>query len=102
MSGRLGMSGSRNTAQAGPAPPLDGLIGQASLCEMMRQELRLGTSDIGELLLKNPADPRVQLLALAAQQSAVGGVPHQRMLEGIDRIRWRTPAEGQPRGDQRR
>jgi hypothetical protein len=90
MSGCLGMSGSCNTAPAGAAPPLDCLIGQASLCEMMRQELRLRTGNIGEFLLKNSADPRVQLPAPAAQQSAVGSVPHKRVLEDVARLWWRA------------
>jgi hypothetical protein len=35
----------------------------------------------------------VQLLSGTTQQFAVSGILHQRMLEGVDRIRRRAPAE---------
>jgi hypothetical protein len=37
----------------------------------------------------------MQLLALAAQQGAVGSVLHQRVLEGVRRIRGRPAPEDQ-------
>src|SRR4029077_17160245 len=88
VTGCLGMGGSGDAPRTGAAPELDRLIDQAGLREMMRQDLRLVVDDLRELVFKDLADTRVQLLTLTAQHRAVSGVLHQRVLEherGVER-----------------
>ena len=66
---------------AGSQPIDNRLLGQPAFDEMIGQDLRLRLDTPRKLLLKCYTDPRVQDLALAAQQSAVGSVPYQRVLE---------------------
>ena len=73
---------------------------QRGLREVTSQQFRPVGHDVGELLLQHLRDLGMQLLALRFEQRVVGGVLHQRMLEGIGRCRWRTLAEDQSRIDQ--
>src|SRR6516164_7052400 len=66
---------------AGSQPIDNRLLGQPAFDEVIGQDLRLRPDTPRNLLLKCYTDPRVQDLALAAQQSAVGSVPYQRVLE---------------------
>ena len=50
---------------------------------MMGQEFGLALDEIGEMLLQHRRDPSMQFLPPGAQQGAVGGVLHQRVLEEI-------------------
>src|SRR5207248_11161428 len=68
---------------------------KAGLAEMARRTLRLAINQQREMSLNRSGDIGVQLLAFAAQQRAVGGVLNQGMLEGIDCLGRRAPAEDQ-------
>lgn len=81
---------------AGLKPLIDRAPDIAGGGQMMRQELGLALDEIGEVLLQCRCDPAMQLSAPGAQQGAVGGVLHQRVLEEIGRLRWDTAAEQQP------
>ena len=50
---------------------------------MLREELGLAVHQLGEMGFERFGDPGMELLARAAQQSAVGGVLHQRVLEQV-------------------
>src|SRR6516162_7411706 len=75
------IGGPANRVFAGSQPIAHRLISQPAFDEMIGQDLRLRLDTLRKLLLKCYTDPRVQDLALAAQQSAVGSVPYQRVLE---------------------
>jgi len=85
---RLDHGRASERALAGLVPIIDGEIVKAGLRVMMGQCLRLGNRNFGEPLLQLCPDAGVEGLALAAQQRAVGSVPHQGMFEQIARI-WR-------------
>ena len=78
----------------------DGLRPKARLGEVMGQQLRLGLCLLRKVRLEHGGDAGVQLLALAAQQAGIGRVLHQRVLEGVDRVRRRPAAEDQLGVDQ--
>ena len=50
--------------------------------------------------LQGIGNPGVQRLALAAQQCRIGGVLHQRVLEGVKRVRGLAAAEDKTRFDE--
>ena len=58
---------------------------------MLSHERGAGSHDLRKLSLQRRGDLGVQLLTPVAQQRAVGGILHKRVLEGILRIR-RRPA----------
>ena len=60
---------------------------------VMRQQFRLVLGDIRELALKGFGDTGVKRATWLAQQSAIGRVLHQRMLEEIGRMRRHALAE---------
>src|SRR5450755_1386696 len=62
---------------------------------MLSQELRLCRYDLRELAFERGGDMRVKLLASAAEQGAVSGILHQRMLEQVARQRWHALPEQQ-------
>ena len=57
---------------------------------MLREEFGLGLHQPWGMGFERFGDLRVQLLPSAAQQAAVRRVLHQRVLEGIDRLRRRA------------
>jgi hypothetical protein len=73
-----------------------GPLGVAGGGQMMGRNLGLALDEIGELLLQPCRDAGVHLLALCAQQGAVGGVLDQRVLEEIRRLRRDAAAEQDP------
>ena len=81
---------------AGLQPLIHGALGVAGGGQMMRQEFRLALDEIGEISFQHRRGAGVQFLAPAAQQGAVGGVLHQRVLEQIGGVRRRPAAEQQP------
>jgi hypothetical protein len=85
----------RQLARGLPKP--NGGFGKARSGEMMGQDLRLGGPDVREALLDHAGDLAVQRLPAALQQRVIGGVLHQRVLEGVDSIRRRASTEGQSR-----
>ncbi len=78
--------------RAGGGPPTgltpedDGFFCEPSLGIMLCEQLGLAVHDLGEMGFERFGDLRVQLLARAAQQTAVRRVLHQRMLETVDRL----------------
>jgi len=54
---------------------------------MLREELGLAFHQLRGIGFERFGDLRVQLPSGIAQQAVVRCVPHQRMLEGIDRVR---------------
>jgi hypothetical protein len=57
---------------------------------MAREKLRLGIDQLGGKGFERFGVPPMQFLSRGAQQTAIGRVLHQRVLECIDRIRRRT------------
>ena len=51
--------------------------------QVMRQQLRFGGGGLREVCCEHPRDRGVQLLSAALQQRVVGGILHQRVLEGV-------------------
>src|SRR5215471_14220166 len=77
------------------APEARGLLDQAGLGAVTRQQLRLTLGDIRELAPECFGDTSVKRASWLAQQRAIGGVPHQGMLEQVGRIRRHTLREQQ-------
>ena len=82
------------------APPLDGRAAQSSLSEVMRHHLGLGLGPFRNLITNGFGDLPVKLLTRRLWQTGVDNVPHQRVLERVDRIGWHTALKQQPRGGQ--
>src|SRR5262249_29647631 len=74
----------------GLAPIKDGFLNKPSFTVMAREKLRLAVDHLGGKSFERFGDPPVQFVSGSAQQAAISGVLHKRMLEGIDRIGWRT------------
>jgi hypothetical protein len=53
------------------APPFDSGFGQPSLCEVMREQLRLGCSSGGKLIAQNLSRAAVQCLPTAFEQAFI-------------------------------
>ena len=83
MADRLEMGRSRRGMLAGLQPLIDRALGIAGSSQMMGQQFGLALDEIGEMLLQHRRDPGVQFLPPCAQQGAVGGVLHQRVLEQV-------------------
>ena len=62
---------------------------------MMGQEFGLALDEIGEILLQHRRDPSMQFLPPSAQQHAIGGVLHQRVLEEVGGMRSGAAAKQQ-------
>ena len=67
---------------------------------VVRQQLRAGSRQLGELLLQHLGDAGVEVLAAGFEQGAVGGVLDQRVLEAVGRLGRRAAAEDQLGRDQ--
>ena len=67
----------------GLAPQARGLLDQPSLGAVTRQQFRLTLGNLRKLALKGFGDASVKRTSRLAQQRAIGGVLHQRMLEQI-------------------
>ena len=80
-------------------PKRDRLLGLFRLGVVVRQQLGLGCLDVRETLLDYLGDPAVQFLPAPPEQRVVGGVLHQRVLKGVDRIGRRALLKG--KGDAR-
>ena len=96
MADRLAMRGSLGGVLAGFQPLIDRALGVASCGQMMCEELRLAFDNVSEMLLEHGHDAGMQFLPPAAQQGAVGGILHQRVLEEIGGLRRDSAAEQQP------
>jgi hypothetical protein len=97
MGDALGQGHAPHRQLASRAPERDGDLGEACSGEVMRQRLGLGGLDVREALLDYPRDLAVQLLPSTLEQRVVRCVLHQRVLEGVGRLRWRASAKRQPR-----
>jgi hypothetical protein len=87
-------------ALAGFQPIADGTLDLASFRQMMRQEFRLTRDPLGKAPLHDFGDARMQLLPIAAQKRAVGGILHQSVLEGVNRLWRRSALEHKFRSDE--
>src|SRR6516162_3256674 len=70
---------------------IDSALGQPSLDQVMRQKLGLGFGGLREEFLEGLGDVAMKLPLFVANQGAVSGIPDQRVLENIDRIRRFAP-----------
>src|SRR5438067_723185 len=89
-------------ALASSLPIADGTLDLAGFRQMMRQEFRLTLYPLGNAPLYDCGDARVQLLPIATQKCAVGGILHQSVLEGVSGLRRRSSLEHQFRSDKPR
>ena len=96
MADRFEMGRARRGMLAGLQPLIDRALGIAGAGQMMGQEFGLALDEIGEMLLQHRRDPGMQFLPPCAQQRAVGGVLHQRVLEEVGGVRSDAAAEQQP------
>ena len=76
-------------------PVPHGVFPEASLGAMVGHELGVIRYDFWKPGFQRGGNAAMQLLPSAAQQSAVGGIPHQGVLEGVLRIRRRSAPEDQ-------
>ena len=60
---------------------------------MVRDKFGLGVYDFRKTGLVRSCDPSMQLLAVGPKQTGICNILHQRMFEGILRIRWLTVPE---------
>jgi hypothetical protein len=74
---------------AGLAPPFDGEVVEASLCEMTRDHSRLGHGSLG-LIAQKLSGAAVQRLAAAPEQAVISRVLYQRVFEAIVGLRRRA------------
>ena len=72
----------------GLGPKADGFLHEASLGVMPSEQFGLGLHQLAGLCWQRLGDQRVQFPPRTAQQTAVSRVPHQRVLEAVDRV-WR-------------
>jgi hypothetical protein len=64
---------------------------------VVRKKLRLHRCEIRKLVFEATRDAQVQILASIAEQSVVGGVPNQSMVEQECRVRQRASAQDKAR-----
>ena len=102
---RLGHRRARERLLPGLLPVVDRPLGEPRLGAVPGEQLGLRVHRLGEALLQRPDDAGMQLLPLRLEQALVGGVPHQRVLEGVARLRRlaaaRTPARPRRAGPAR-
>ncbi len=60
---------------------------------MVSHDFRLACDNVWKLFFHLARDLAVQLLPPALEQALIGHVPHQSVLEAIDRFRWLAMAE---------
>jgi len=81
------MSGPAGRVTAGLQPLGYGPVGIAGPCQVVRQQFGLALDKIGEMRFQRRSRTGVQFLPPRAQQGAVRGVLHQRVLELVGRVR---------------
>ena len=69
----------------GTLPVGDRPFRQARLAQVVGDEFGLAGNHIGVASFENLCDPRMQVLPAALEQAPIGGVAHQRVLEGVGR-----------------
>src|SRR5207247_8268604 len=90
----------RRRSLAGPGPIFDSLTIDPGFSIMLGEELGLVIDHIWGMGFERFRDPRMQLLARAAQQAAMRRVLHQRVLESINRVGRRAALEDQLGSDE--
>ena len=96
----LDKSGFRGGLLACPRPIRNCPLDEASLGEMVRENLWPSLGNTWETLFERMSDPCVQCLARGTQQHAVRGILYQCMLEEERSLRRRPPCKNQPRVDE--
>jgi len=96
MADRFEMGQARCGILAGLQPLIDGALGITGCGQMMRQQFGLALDEVEELLFEHRGHPGVQFLPPCPQQSPVGGVLHQCMLEQVGGVRGDAATEQQP------
>src|SRR6516165_9462518 len=89
MRDRLLEGGTAQRLVAGLAPPFDGGVGQTRLRKVMRQHFRLGRSAL-KAIAQDFRGAAVQRLPAALEQTVVGRVLDQRVLEAVVRLKARS------------
>jgi hypothetical protein len=79
------------SALAGPPPVIHGLVGEAGLGVVIRQQLGLSLDHLGKPLLQHLGNVLMVLLPGALQQRLIGGCLDQGVLEEIRRQRRQPP-----------
>ena len=96
MADRFEMGEARRGILASLQPLIDRALGIAGRSQMMGKQFGLALDEIGEILLQHRRDAGVQFLPSTAQQGAIGGVLHQRVLEQVRGVRSGAAAKQQP------
>src|SRR5258708_37041906 len=96
----LKIGGAHGGLLAGLQPLSHRLFEQSGLGEMVRESFGLSLHNFREPLLEGVRDGGMQRCASALQESRVGSVSHKCVLESIDRLGNRAPAEYQLRPNQ--
>src|SRR5262249_39971715 len=78
-------------------PVIDRGINKAGFGEMVRHDFRLARDDVGKPSFECARNLSVQLMSAALEQTFVGRIPHQRVLEAVDRFGRLATAEYQLR-----
>src|SRR6266511_4440797 len=74
-------------------PVIDGAFNKAGLREVVCRDFRLARHDVEKLLLECARNLAVQLLPAALEQTLIGRIPHQGVLETVDGFRRFATAE---------
>ena len=101
MSDRLRVRRARHGALARDLPVADGQFDQSGLRVVMRYDFRLLLRDVGKALYQRIADALVVAAAGALEKRLVGGVLHERVLEGVARACPEPTTVRQPRLNER-
>src|SRR5262245_41603823 len=78
-------------------PVIDGGSDKAALSELRRHDFWLGRHNIGKPLLKCVCNLAMQLMPAAFEETLIGRIAHQCMLETVDSFRRLAAAEHQLR-----
>src|SRR5262249_44614598 len=78
-------------------PKSDGFGRQSRFFGMMSEHLRLSCRSVWKLRFEGSGDPTMKLLPLASEQTAIGGISDQRVLEQKVRLRGRSSTKYEPR-----
>ena len=90
--------GSRGREASRFEPCAGRTLGKPGLGKVLRRQLRLFRRRLEVVPLDRFGDPGMELLAAAFQQAVMRGIPHQRVLEGVARLRRAPTPENQPDG----
>jgi hypothetical protein len=83
----LEVGGTQGSVPAGLQPIGAAFFAQSRFREVVRQSFGLSLDQLGELLLERVRDGGVQTPVPALQETGIGGIPYQCVLEAINRVR---------------